>query len=688
MSKSKEAAQLSTKLNQVSSSPAKDAFKRWGYLVADLDPLGRIPELTHRDLELAKGAEAEKLRAIYGGKIGVEFMHMPHSDRCDWIADKLENFSPKIDHKAVLARLTSAEQFESFLHTKYVGSKWFSLEGLAAMIPLLDTILTQAAEHGAETAIIGMAHRGRLSAVFHIAGTDAANIIAGFEDIDPESFIGCGDAKYHKGATGAYKTKDGRTIKVHFASNPSHLESVNPVVMGRVKARQVRGGDDSGKKALAIIIHGDAAFAGQGINAEALNYALLPGFSIGGTVHIIANNLIGFTATPEELHSSRFASDIAKRLAIPIFHVNAESPDDVIRTGHIATDYRSEFGSDVVIDLIGYRRFGHNEVDDPTTTSPVVYDRIKNLPPVHKSYAAKHGVNEKELKELEEQVLNHLRAEHERGQKLTHQPSFATLPEYWAPFVGGAYSPALEVDTRVPAKRIEEIATLSSVIPKGFNIHPKIAKLYEQRVEMATGKKNLDWGAAEAFAFGSLLWEGIPIRLTGQDSRRATFNHRQAVLYDIKNSTEYTPLNHLQLKQGRFDVYDSQLSEAAAVGYEYGYSRDYPETLVCWEAQFGDFVNGAQIIIDQYISAGEDKWGLLSGVTLLLPHGFEGQGPEHSSARPERFLQLCAEDNMQVIYPSTAAQYFHLFRRQALRKWRKPLVVMTPKGILRLPAAC
>lgn len=665
-----------------------NSFRRWGYLQADIDPLGRLAHFPHRELDEARGKEADKWRSIYCGKVGAEFMHMPYPDRTDWVATRLESPSPGLDPSFILERLLSAEEFERFIHLKYVGTKWFSLEGLASMIPLLDSVLTQAAERGVEVAVIGMAHRGRLNSVYHIAGTEPARIFAGFEDVDPESHIGSGDTKYHKGATGLYRTTAGKHIRVHFASNPSHLEAVNAVVMGRVKARQVRMGDEDGSKVVSIIIHGDAAFAGQGIAAEALNFASLRGFSVGGTIHIIANNLIGFTAGPEALHSTRFATDIAKRLPIPIFHVNAESADDVTRIGMLAADYRQEFKSDVVIDLIGFRRFGHNEVDDPTTTSPVLYEKIKSHPKSYEVYAALRGIDKDELTKIEQKVIEHLRAEHDRGKSMTKQEPFAQLPDYWAPYSGGAYDPSYEVDTAVAAERVREITARLTDIPKGFNIHPKIEKGYEQRREMAEGKRLVDWGMAEALAFGSLLWDGTPVRVVGQDSRRATFNHRQAVFYDTQTGQEHIPLANLKKDQARFDVYDSMLSEAAAVGFEYGYSRDYPEALVCWEAQFGDFVNGAQIIIDQFISAGEDKWNLLSGVTMLLPHGYEGQGPEHSSARIERFLQLAAEDNMQICYPSTAAQYFHLLRRQALQKWRKPLIVFTPKSILRLPAAC
>jgi len=458
--------------------------------------------------------------------------------------------------------------------------------------------------------------------------------------------------------------------------------------MGRTKAHQDRSGDSEGKKALCVVIHGDAAFAGQGIAAETLNYATLRGFNVGGTVQVIANNLIGFTAVPKALHSSRYASDIAKRLPIPIFHVNGEEPEAVWRTAEMAMDYRHEFSSDVVIDLIGFRKYGHSEVDDPTLTSPTLYAQLSKRPYLFQTYAKAAKFSEAELKKFEEDYLSFLNSELERGRSMTKQPSLSILPSYWSDYYGGPYDASFEVDTRVSADRLAEIAKIVAAGPKDFNIHPKLEKGMEQRLEMGLGKRPIDYGAAESFAMGSLLWEGTPIRVVGQDSRRGTFNHRHAVFYDFKSGKEYIPLCNLTKNQGRFEIYDSMLSEAAAVGFEYGYTRDYPEALVCWEAQFGDFVNGAQIIIDQFISASEDKWGLLSGLVLLLPHGFEGQGPEHSSGRMERFLQLCGDDNMQVCQPSTAAQYFHLLRRQSLRKWKKPLIVFTPKSMLRAPAAC
>ena len=664
-----------------------DTFRRWGYLAADLDPLGILRPIGHRSLGEANGPEAEKWRKIYSAKVGAEFMHIPIPERCDWVAEKLENYQAKINPQYVLERLVSAERLETFIHGKYVGSKWFSLEGLTGLIPLLDSILERLAESGVEVAMIGMAHRGRLSTLFHMTGKRAAEIFACFEDVDPKSVLGAGDTKYHKGATGVYKGPNEKEIHIHLASNPSHLEAVNPVVMGRVKARQTRLKDSQGKKVVAILVHGDAAFAGQGISAECLNYATIDGFSIGGTIHIIANNLIGFTARPQATFSGHFASDVMKRLPSPIFHVNGESLEDIVRIGQIAADFRMEFHDDVLVDLIGYRRFGHNEMDDPTTTAPLLYEKVKAHPLLHTLYAAQIGVSKEALQEIEDKVINNFKEEHTHALSITKQPQFARLPDYWKSFTGGFYEPQFEVETAVKPERLAEIAERLVAYPDTFNIHPKIKRGLDQRREMAAGNKPLDWGMAEALAFGSLLWEGVPVRVSGQDSRRATFNQRQAVHYDTKTEEIYIPLANLSEAQARFEIYDSMLSEAAAVGYEYGFARDYPEALVCWEAQFGDFVNGAQIPIDQFISAGEDKWQLLSGVTLLLPHGYEGMGPEHSSARIERFLQLCGEDNMQVAYPSTAAQYFHLLRRQALRKWRKPLIVATPKSMLRQPAA-
>jgi 2-oxoglutarate dehydrogenase E1 component len=516
--------------------------------------------------------------------------------------------------------------------------------------------------------------------------------------------MGGGDVKYHQGATGEYVSPSGAKIALHLASNPSHLEVVGPVALGRARAKQTRIDDEEKDRSrslrddkqldlglagqlqvLPVVIHGDAAFAGQGITAEALNMATLMGYNVGGTIHVIVNNLLGFTAVPEESNSSRFATDVAKRLPVPIFHVNAEDADAVVRVAAIAAEYRHKFGSDVVVDLIGYRRHGHSEVDDPTVTSPKRYALIKDLPELYKTYAKKIGVNPAaEIAAIQERFL----AEQKEATQAEKLPHIYTLPSYWDSYTGGALGEAdAALKTGIDAAAVKSLTAGLVAYPESFNIHPKVKKLYEQRVEMADGKRPFDYGMAELLAFASLVKAGTPVRLTGQDSQRGTFNQRHSVLTDVVTEAKYAPLQHISDEQARFEVYNTLLSEAAVLGYEWGYSRDYPEALVLWEAQFGDFANGAQIIIDQFIAAAEAKWNLLSGLVMLLPHGYEGQGPEHSSARLERFLQLAAQDNMVIAQPSTAAQYFHLLRRQALRSWRKPLVVMTPKSMLRHPDA-
>jgi len=627
--------------------------------------------------------EAERARRFYCGSIGVELMHIPDPERQRFLTERIEVEPGAPDRLRIFDLLLRGETFEQVLQQRYLGSKRFSIEGVTSLLPLLDAILEAAAEHDAELAILAMPHRGRLNVMATTVGRPAAELFAGFEDIDPKSILGGGDVKYHMGATGEHAAKNGRTVKLHLVSNPSHLEAVDPVAMGRARAKLDRIGDPSGRKVLPIVMHGDAAFAGQGVLAETLNMAELPGYRVGGTIQIVANNLIGFTTEPKNLHSSRFATDIAKRLPIPIFHVNAEDPDAVVRVARIATEYRYAFASDVVIDLIGYRRHGHSEVDDPTITQPLLYRKIAAFPPTWKNYARQAGVSEAEGEARVAAFRAELDAAQKQAAEIEKKPTMRTLPPYWDPFAGGAYRPELEVPTAVPAERLGQLAQGITHAPEGFHVHEKIKKLLEQRREMGAGQRPLDYGMAEALAFGSLATEGVPVRLSGQDCRRGTFNQRHSVLIDVENGAELMPLQHLAPDQARLEVYDSLLSEAAVVGFEYGYSRDFPEALVMWEAQFGDFANGAQIIIDQFVTAGEDKWGLLSGLVLLLPHGYEGQGPEHSSARMERYLQLAAEDNIQVCQASTAAQYFHLLRRQALRKWRKPLVVMTPKSMLR-----
>ena len=671
----------------MSDEPIANAFRRWGYLQAELDDLGRLEPLPYPEIDAVDPAAAQRWRSIYCGSIGVEFMHMPDPERCGWIAEQMEAEPPQPNRRHILTRIAETELFEHFLHARYVGTKRYSLEGAAALIPLLDAVLGSAAERGVEVALIGMSHRGRLDVVAHIVGIPPAHLFTRFEDVDPRSVLGGGDVKYHLGATGTYTSAAGKEIRIHLVSNPSHLEAVDPIVAGRVRARQERIGDRTHSKVLAITLHGDAAFAGQGIAAETLNLANLHGFTIGGTVHVIVNNLIGFTTEPQALHSSRYSSDVAKRLAIPIFHLNGEDPDAVVRAGQMALEYRARFHSDVVLDLIGYRRYGHSEVEDPTTTQPLLYRRIQGRPRLWESYADQLGLKAAEREQLEREIRERFDRDLEAGRALDKKPMLRRLPAYWDGYCGGRYQPEYEVETAVDQERLIEIAVGITTPPPEFHVHPKIQKLLTERMSMVRGDRPIDWGMAEALAFGSLLWDGVLVRLAGQDSRRGTFNQRHAVLVDTENGTEWIPLRHVRPGQARFDVYDTVLSEAAALGFEYGFSRDYPDALVCWEAQFGDFANGAQVIIDQFVAAAEDKWELLSGLVMLLPHGYEGQGPEHSSARLERYLQLAGEDNIQVCQPSTAAQYFHLLRRQALRCWRKPLIVLTPKGMLRAPAA-
>src|SRR6266403_506515 len=632
-----------------------DAFRRWGYLEATLDPLGLFEPLKHPALEGLRGEAADDARRIYCGTIGADFTHLPELERQRWIAARIEAPAQEVNQQKILERLIRADLFEQVLQARYLGTKRFSLEGVTALIPLLDSILDNIAEHGAVESIMAMSHRGRLNVMVHAACKTPHEVVAGFEDVDPRSVLGAGDVKYHVGATGTYVTSTGKEIGIHLVSNPSHLEAVDPVAVGRVRAKQTRYGlrgpyvdrsPETLNKVVPIVMHGDAAFAGQGIWAETLNLADLQAYTVGGTIHIIVNNLIGFTTQPAQEHSSRFASDIAKRQSVPIFHVNAEDPDAVVRIGELATEYRATFGSDVVVDIIGYRRHGHSEVDDPTITQPLLYERIKNHAPLWKIYAEHTGMDSSLMvdgvrKEYEE--------EQTKARALRKIPHLRKLPEYWAPYQHGRYKPEYEFDTGLTPEKLAEITDGLVRVPEGFHIHPKIAKLLEQRAEMGHGKRAVDYGFAEMLAFGSVLLEGNPVRLTGQDTERGTFNQRHAVLIDTKTEHNYLTLSHLSKQQAFCQVHNSSLSEAGCLGFEYGFSRDYPEALVLWEAQFGDFANGAQVIIDQFISAGEE--------------------------------------NMQICQPSTAAQYFHLLRRQVRRPWRKPLIVFSPKSMLRHPDA-
>ncbi len=675
------------------SNPERDrvfsAYRQWGYLEGDLDPLGFLrprytPEL-ERDGEYAKQA-----RAIYSSTIGVEINHIYSPVRRGWIYERMESPDQgyevtEQDRKRILDLLIRADIFEQVVQQRYLGSKRFSLEGVTAMIPLVDEVLDASSRLGAIELVMGMSHRGRLNVIAHVARRPAEEIFAGFEDVDPRSVLGSGDVKYHMGATGEYSTYSGRKVHIHLVSNPSHLEAVDPVTIGRTRAKQDRTGEGGREKYLPLVVHGDAAFAGQGILAETMNYADLPGYTVGGTIHVVVNNLLGFTTNYTEEHSTRFAACIARRQSIPIFHVNGEDVDAVVRVARMATEYRYKFGTDVVIDLIGYRRHGHSEVDDPTITQPLLYKKIKEHPPLWEIYADDIGATDAQAQ------ADAIRGEFEAAQKkagsITTKPTLRELPKYWDGYFGGLHQETFEIETGVTSEALAELTARLTTYPDWFHIHPKVKKLLEQRAEMGTGKRPVDYGMAEALAFASLVKAGTNVRMSGQDSRRGTFNQRHSVLIDVENENEYVPLENIAPGQARCEIYNSTLSEAGVLGFEYGYSRDYPESLVLWEAQFGDFSNVAQAIIDQFIAAGEAKWNLLSGLVMLLPHGYEGQGPEHSSARIERFIQLAAKHNLQIAQPSNAAQYFHLLRRQALRHWRKPLIVFTPKSMLRHPDA-
>ncbi|HTK80774.1 MAG TPA: 2-oxoglutarate dehydrogenase E1 component [Bacteroidota bacterium] len=671
------------KTAEISEEEIFNRFRRWGYLQARIDPFTmfeprEVPELA------IQGESADLARKYYCESIGAEFMHIPDDEKRRWIQERMETtYEPAHQHE-ILERLIRADVLEQILHARYPGTKRFSLEGVDAVIPLLDEILERAMENGAVESVMGMSHRGRLNVMVQVIGKKPSEIFAGFEDVDPRSILGGGDVKYHMGATGEYVGREGKKMTVRLSSNPSHLEAVDPVVLGRARAKQTRAGESGTREILPILIHGDAAFAGQGILAESLNLTSVEGFSVGGTIHILANNLLGFTAKPSETNSTIFATDVAKRLPIPIFHVNANDPDAVVRAGIMALEYRYQFASSVIIDVIGYRRHGHSEVDDPTITQPILYKKIKEIPPVWKLYA-------EQLDATPEEILEHARKEYDSAKDeasaLKSIPRLSARPEYWDPYDGGPYRKSYEVETSATLDELKTVGSALTGAPQDFHVHPKVQRLLDQRRKMANGDAPVDFGMAEQLAFGTLVKQGVPVRLSGQDSKRGTFSQRHASLIDVENESEYIPLQHIATGQGWFEVYNSILSEAAVMGFEYGFSRDYPEALILWEAQFGDFANGAQIIIDQFIAASEDKWDLLSGLVLLLPHGYEGQGPEHSSARIERYLQLAAEDNMQVCQPSTAAQYFHLLRRQALRKWKKALIVITPKSMLRLADA-
>jgi 2-oxoglutarate decarboxylase len=690
-----------------------------GHLIADLDPLGsqnqyhaELDPATYKltlwdlDREFITGGFSDLrtatlreildiLQKTYCDKIGIEYMHIQNPAEKIWLQSKMEPVK-NIPHfevetkKTILNKLTLAETFEHFIHNKFVGHKRFSLEGSETLIPVLDMILNDASDAGVLEVVLGMAHRGRLNVLANIIGKSYESIFSEFEDIqDPNSMQGSGDVKYHLGASGKYKTRNGGNIIVSVASNPSHLEWVNPVVEGIVRAKQVRLGDNlNRRKVMPVLIHGDAAFAGQGVVAETLNLSQLSGYRTGGTIHIIINNQIGFTTTPEDARSSVYATDVAKMIQAPIFHVNGDNPEASLWVTKLAFEYRQLFKKDIVIDLFGYRRHGHNEGDEPGFTQPLLYDKIKNHPSVKEIYSKTLIDNKilsaEEIKAMNENIYNVLSEAFDKiKRKSIHFNSDAPLAVSKEKM--DAVVPVK--DTGITEDVLSKIVNGITTVPKDFSVHPKLKKFLEKRLELINGTGEADWAFAESLAFGSILLEGTPIRLSGQDSVRGTFSQRHLALTDTATGMEYKPLNHITQGQAKIEARDSLLSEAAVLGFEYGYSTADPLALVLWEAQFGDFANGAQVIIDNFIVSSYEKWKLPNGIVMLLPHGYEGQGSEHSSARLERFLILCAQDNMQVCNLTTPAQYFHLLRRQIKQMMMKPLIIMTPKSLLRLPEA-
>ncbi|MGV2920733.1 multifunctional oxoglutarate decarboxylase/oxoglutarate dehydrogenase thiamine pyrophosphate-binding subunit/dihydrolipoyllysine-residue succinyltransferase subunit [Streptomyces alfalfae] len=689
------------------------SYRVRGHVMADTDPL-EYKQRKHPDLDITEhgltlwdlerefavggfaGKSMMKLRDVLGvlrdsycRTTGVEFMHIQDPKQRKWLQDRIERqhaTKPEREEQLrILRRLNAAEAFETFLQTKYVGQKRFSLEGGESVIPLLDAVIDSAAESRLDEVVIGMAHRGRLNVLANIVGKSYAQIFREFEgNLDPKSMHGSGDVKYHLGAEGTFTGLDGEQIKVSLAANPSHLEAVDPVLEGIVRAKQDiinKGGTDF--TVLPVALHGDAAFAGQGVVAETLNMSQLRGYRTGGTVHIVINNQVGFTAAPESSRSSMYSTDVARMIEAPIFHVNGDDPEAVVRVARLAFEFRQAFNKDVVIDLICYRRRGHNESDNPAFTQPLMYDLIDKKRSVRKLYTESLiGRGDITLEEAE-QALQDYQGQLEKVftevREATSQPSPVEVPGPEAEF-------PVTVNTAISQEVVKRIAESQVNIPDRVTVHPRLLPQLQRRAAMVEDG-TIDWGMGETLAIGSLLMEGTPVRLAGQDSRRGTFGQRHAVLIDRETGDDYTPLLYLSEDQARFNAYDSLLSEYAAMGFEYGYSLARPESLVMWEAQFGDFVNGAQTVVDEFISSAEQKWGQTSGVTLLLPHGYEGQGPDHSSARPERFLQLCAQNNMTVAMPTLPSNYFHLLRWQVHNPHHKPLVVFTPKWMLRLKAA-
>jgi 2-oxoglutarate dehydrogenase E1 component len=696
------------------------AYRSRGHIIAQLHPIGSPPPVpqeldpsyfgfSETDMNRSFPCETlqcagpltlreilERLRNTYCRSIGVQYAHIDNLAERRWLQVRMEGTENRLqltreEQVRILTRLTDAVIFEEFIRTKFIGAKSFSLEGCESLIPLLDLAIEKAGEQGVREIVLGMAHRGRLNVLANIIGKSPQKIFREFADADPDLFIGGGDVKYHLGYSNDWKTSSGIKLHLSLCFNPSHLEFVNPVVLGRTRAKQDRAGDTERRQCLALLIHGDAAFAGEGVVQETLNLSNLTAYKVGGTLHVIVNNQIGFTTSPSEYRSSVYATDVAKMLQAPIFHVNGEDPEAVAQVVRLALDYRREFQRDVIIDMYGYRRLGHNEGDEPSFTQPVLYRAIERRKSVREGYLDHllklGGLSRQEADSIAVQRREQLEKALSESTSDDYRPGQDALRGLWSGYKGGPAGDTPEISTGLEIKSLAALLEAQLRLPANFSLHPKLKRIFQARSQMVEEKQPLDWAAAEALAFASLATDGHRIRLTGQDSQRGTFSHRHSVLHDFETGKTYLPLQHLARDQAPVEICNSPLSEAGVLGFEYGYSLDCPEGLIAWEAQFGDFVNAAQVIIDQFVASAEDKWRRLSGLVMLLPHGFEGQGPEHSSARMERFLALAAEDNIQVVYPSTPAQYFHCLRRQVLRAWRKPLVVMTPKSLLRHPEA-
>jgi len=698
-----------------------NAYRYRGHQRAHLDPLDLYerPRIKDLDLEYHELTEADldtefdtgsfrsideaklreilrRLQKIYCEHIGVEYMHITDTVQKRWIQERLEpkdtDFGFSFEQRRViLERLTASEGMEHYLHTRYTGQKRFSLEGGESLIPLLDELIQRSGESGAREVVIGMAHRGRLNVLMNIFGKRPKDLFAEFEGTTERTISRAGDVKYHMGFSSDANTPGG-PVHIVLAFNPSHLEIVNPVVEGSVRARQARRRDESRDQVVPILIHGDAAFSGQGVVMETINLSETRGYSTGGTVHVVINNQIGFTTSdPLDTRSTLYCTDVAKMVQAPIFHVNADDPEAVVFVTRLAMDFRTKFHKDVVVDMICYRRHGHNEADQPLATQPLMYQKIANLPTTRAKYAEKLEelgvISPGDAKKMQDNYRTALTTKDVVSETILSDYK-AEYAVDWSPYMGGRWD--MPVDTAVPLATLQQLSDKLTTLPDGFVLERSVSKVVEARKRMAKGEQPMDWGFAETMAYATLLHENIHMRLSGQDCGRGTFAHRHAMLHDQKTGDIYTPLRHLNDDTPDSDacmIINSLLSEVAVLGFEYGFSASEPETLIIWEAQFGDFANGAQVVIDQFIASSEAKWSYFSGLVMFLPHGYEGQGPEHSSARFERYLQLCAEDNMQVCMPSSPAQIFHLLRRQMLRPWRKPLVVMTPKSLLRRKSA-